>query len=118
MRGLLDTGRMSWGLNDEHVYTCPCGAWQLHVPSGAAMLFMDPAPAAESVPDLMPWIMTGTRALNAAMDDALWEHETECAVLQHAAVQAGIVRGSSRHPYIWTPNEYEARYDMLSEKDS
>jgi hypothetical protein len=116
VRGLLDTGHLSWGLDDEHVYTCPCGAWQLHVPTNIAIAF---APSGRRItPDITGWIMEGIRALNAAMDDALWEHEAECPVLQHAAVQAGIVRPTA-YPYDWTPEEWErakdARYSHLRE---
>lgn len=105
---LLDLGHLSWGIDDEHVYTCPCGRWQLHVPQNMAYAMMDPAPKPGGVPDFMPWLMTGIRALNAAMEDALWEHETACLLLQHAAYQAGVVRREPFHMYLWTPEEYAA----------
>lgn len=103
---ILDTGRLSWGIEEEHVYTCPCGSWQLHVPKDIVMGFVgyvDTLGESE-------WIYDAIRALNAAMNDALWEHEAECRVLQHAAVQAGVVRGEPFHPYAeaWRPSAEDA----------
>lgn len=103
---LLDTGDLSWGIDEEHVYTCPCGSWQLHVPKNAALTMRPVREVALHIGGVRDIIMAAIRDLNAAVDDALWEHEAECPVLQHAATQAGIVRREPFHPYVLTPEAY------------
>lgn len=109
---LLDVGRLSWGINDERVYTCPCGSWQLHAPSTAVHLFWARPAGAESLENVQEAVYAAIRAFHAAMDDALWEHEADCPVLRWAATQAGVVRREPYHPYTYSEPEWYLRsYD-------
>jgi hypothetical protein len=83
----------------EHLWECPCGSWQLHV-SPAALVMADSRPPGMHRDDV-----------DDALSDAMWEHEAECEVLQHAALQAGIPRPMDLDPFTREPRSTAVNSD-------